>query len=147
TDRIPDALKLRANSLQIKALTYRPREFFTDRRTSNRRVNSRKLGSDLLLRSLKARNDGHKSCREIDHQGNTTSKSQPPDTIRDMYTQEFQPPKTDKPVYKKAWFWLLITFGAFGAFIVFVLAVGTLVGPPNDTNHAEQPAPTETAES
>lgn len=64
-----------------------------------------------------------------------------------MYTQEFQPPKTDKPVYKKAWFWLLTAFGASGAFIVFVLAVGALVGPPNDTNHAEQHAPTETAES
>src|SRR5699024_348367 len=63
TDRIPDALKLRANSLQIKAFTYRPREFFTDRRTSNRRVNSRKLGSDLFLRPLEAGNHGHKSRR------------------------------------------------------------------------------------
>jgi|SRR5690625_751294 len=64
-----------------------------------------------------------------------------------MYTQEFQPPKTDKPVYKKAWFWLLTAFGASGAFIVFVLAVGTLVGPPNDANQTgqtvESPAPSD----
>ena len=64
-----------------------------------------------------------------------------------MYTQELQPPKADKPVYKKAWFWLLVAFGAAGAFVAFVLAVGALVGPPNDAIQAEQPAPTETVES
>lgn len=60
-----------------------------------------------------------------------------------MYTQEFQPQQADKPAYKKAWFWLLVTFGAFGALIAFVLAVGALVEPPGGEGQNEPPAAVE----